>query len=97
MLLHLRHSHNLPTFVAFVDLLKAFDTVNHQIMMRILTRYGAPPKLCSAIAGMYTDLRVDLKLGKTKVEMLQTIGVRQGDCMSPVFFLLMMMAVGETL
>ena len=28
-LLHLRHQHNLPTCVAFVDLVKAYDTTNH--------------------------------------------------------------------
>ena len=42
-ILHLHHNHSLPTFVAFVDLVKAFNNVNHNIMLKILTQYGAPP------------------------------------------------------
>ena len=30
-LLHLRHQHNLPSFVAYVDLVKAYDTANHAL------------------------------------------------------------------
>ena len=31
-LLHTRHNHNLPSYLAFVDLVKAFDTVNHDAL-----------------------------------------------------------------
>ena len=30
------------TYVAFVDLVKAFDTVDHTLMLQILEKYGAP-------------------------------------------------------
>ena len=40
-----RHNHNLPCYVAFVDIVKAFDTVNQVMMLKILERYGTPPKL----------------------------------------------------
>ena len=67
--LQTRHKHNLPTYVAFVDLVKAFDTVSHSMLLKILERYGAPPKLHSAIARMYSDLKIILKIGKGKAEM----------------------------
>ena len=35
-LLHLRHNHNLPTWVAFADLFKAFNTSNHALLISIL-------------------------------------------------------------
>ena len=44
-ILHTRHNHNLLCYMAFVDLVKAFETVNHVMMLKILERYGAPPKL----------------------------------------------------
>ena len=51
----------------------------------------------SAIARMYADIKIVLKIGKEKAEMKQTVGVRQGDCMAPVLFLFMIMAFAETL
>ena len=61
-LLHLRHQHNLPLFVAFVDLVKAFNTTNHSLLIEILQQYGAPPKICSAIERMYQHLKVFIKI-----------------------------------
>ena len=92
-----RYNHNLTTFVAFVDLVKAFNTVDHKLLMKVLERYEAPPKLKSAISQMYTDLKIVLKIGKVKAEMNQTVGMRQWYCMAPVLFLFMMMAFAETL
>ena len=83
--------------MAFVDLVKAFDTVNHVMMLKIFKRYGAPPTLRSAISRMYQDLKVVLKIGKIEDKMSETVGVRQGDCMAPVLFLFMIMVSAETL
>ena len=44
--LYARHNHNLPTYVAFVDMVKAFDIVDHIIMMSILERYGVVKLTC---------------------------------------------------
>ena len=96
-LLHTRHNHDFPNYVAFVDLVKAFDTVDHTLMLQILKKYGAPPNLRSSITRMYQELKVVLKIGKTKETMSQFVSVRQGDCMAPVLFLFMVMAFAETL
>ena len=44
---------------------------------------------------MYADLKIVSKIGKSKAEMKQTIGVRQGDCMAPVLLFFTMMAFAE--
>ena len=62
-LLHKQHNHNLLSYVAFVDHMKAFDTVYHDIMLMILERYSAPSKMCSAISIMYQDLNIVMKIG----------------------------------
>ena len=36
------------TIVTFADLVKAFDTSNHALLISILGKYGAPPRLWSA-------------------------------------------------
>ena len=47
-LLNMRNNHNLASHVAFVDLVKAYDTANHELLLSILEKYGAPPKFVSA-------------------------------------------------
>ena len=96
-LLHLRRQHNLETYVVFADLVKAFDTSNHILIAQILERYGSPTKFTNAIKRLYADLRVTLQLGKESVDIQQTVGVRQGDNLSPVIFLFVMTAFAETL
>ena len=64
MLLHTRHNNDLRTYVVFVELIKAFDNVDHALMIQILKKYGATPKFRSSISRMYQDLKVVLKIGK---------------------------------
>ena len=97
LLLHLRRQDNLPTFVAFVDLVKAFDTANHALLVKILQQYGAPPKICSAIERMYQNLKVVIKIESETAEIPQTLGVCQGDNLCPVLFLFLISAFAETL
>ncbi len=42
-LLNMRKNHNLPSYVAFVDLVKAYNTANHSLLLDILERFGALP------------------------------------------------------
>lgn len=94
-LLHLRRQHNLETFVVFADLVKAFDISDHILIVNILQKYGAPPKLCAAVDRLYSNLHVTLKIGKESTDIDQTVGVRQGDNLSPVIFLFVMTAFSE--
>jgi hypothetical protein len=96
-LLNAHKNHDLPSFVAFVDLVKAYDTANHDLLLKVLGKYGAPPKFVAAIKTMYTDLKVVLKIDKKITEIMQSVGVRQGDNMAPVLFLFLMSAAAETL
>ena len=97
IILHTQHNHKLPSYAAFVDLVKAFDTVNHDMILKLLERYGASLKLCSAVSRMYQDLKAVLKMGKIEEKMIQTVGARQGDFMAPVLFIFMVMAFTKTL
>ena len=81
----------------FADLVKAFDTSNHKLMVKILKKYGCLPKLCSAIRIMYTDNTVRLILGKIDISIPFEIGVKQVDSVAPALFLFIMMALSETL
>ncbi len=74
-LLNAHKNHNLPLFVAFVDLVKAYNTANHDLLLKVLKKYGAPPKFIAAIKTMYTDLKVVLKIDKEIQEIPQSVGV----------------------
>jgi hypothetical protein len=84
-------------FVAFVDLVKAYDTTNHDLLLCILGKYGAPPKFVASIHTMYTDLVVVLKIEIEFQEIMQSVGVHQGDNMAPVLFLFLMSVAAKTL
>ena len=45
----------------------------------------------------YSNLKVKLQIGSEKQEIPQTVGVRQGNPLSPVLFLFIISAVSEVL
>ena len=81
----------------FADLVKAFDASNHVILLAILGKYGARPRLRSAIKHMYDKSIVNLVIGKLDTSIDFKVGFKQGDSMSPVIFLFLMMAFAEPL
>jgi hypothetical protein len=95
--LNAHKNHTLPSFVAFVDLVKAYDMANHDLILKVLEKYGAPPKFVAVVKTMYTDLKVVLKIDKEIHDIIQSIGICQGDSMAPVLFLFLMSAAAETL
>jgi hypothetical protein len=74
-MLTMQKNHNLQSYVAFVDLVKAYDTANHELLLTLLEKYGAPPLFVSAVERMYQDLVVVLKIEKEKQEFCQSVGV----------------------
>ena len=91
-LLQLLHNHNLPTWVAFADLVKAFDTSNHQLMVMILAKYGCPPNLCDTISIVYKDSVVKLVIAEFETTIEFKVGVKQCDSVAPVLFIFIVMA-----
>ena len=62
-----------------------------------MERYGYPKKFCSAIHKMYQYLIVLLNIGNIIEEIIQEVGVRQGDNISPVLFIFLMTNFSESL
>eukprot|EP00978_Attheya_sp_CCMP212_P009820 scaffold23398_cov58-Attheya_sp.AAC.4 len=85
--LQIRKQHEVDTWVIFVNLVKAFDTVDHSLVFEFLKRYGILENLIKVIVKMYKGSTVILKSGQKMREIPYEIGVKQGDNMAPVLFI----------
>jgi hypothetical protein len=96
-ILHLQRQHNQDTYVVFANLVKAYATYNHELVLKILEQYTPPPKFQDSTKRLYTNLKVIVKMGREKAEIDQEVSMRQGDNVSLVIFLFLMSAFVETL
>ena len=73
MALRKRQEHNLETYVSFVDLVKAFDSVPRAALFKVLRRYGLPDHFINLVIRLHADAVVNFKLGKEEVEVKNRI------------------------
>ena len=92
----------MPLYVAFIDLTKAFDLVSREGLFRILLKIGCPPKLQSMIEAFHTDMKGTVQFNGSTSEPLSILsGVKQGCVLAPTLFgiffaLLLKHAFGST-
>ena len=67
----------------FLDITKAFDSVYHSELIKVLAKLGVPRKLLMLVASMYSGASVNLQNGES-IRIKR--GVLQGDPLSPLFF-----------
>jgi hypothetical protein len=88
---------NQDAYVLFVDLVKAFDSVNREMLWQILAKFGIPVPLVTVIMKMYADIEVSTSVGNAKATFPSTSGVKQGDNLAPVLFLFAIQAAAESM
>jgi hypothetical protein len=92
-----RKEHGLSTWALYVDLVKAFDSVDRALMLDILRCYGVPEHLINLIHLLPMDVTVRFAVGKVEAETSSTVGVKQRDTLAPILFLFVIQAAMETL
>jgi exonuclease III len=82
-----RQIKGLPTYVAFLDFRKAYDTVPHEALMAKLAHIGVRGKSLRFIRALYRNSRLRVRVGgQTTPEIPLLRGSRQGCPMSPTLF-----------
>eukprot|EP00117_Sycon_ciliatum_P050049 scpid69812/ scgid35385/ LINE-1 reverse transcriptase homolog len=89
------YEHRCKGFLVFVDLRKAYDSVGRQCLWIILKKAGVPERLINIIRGSFhTNMTATLKIPGVDAPPIEVRnGLRQGCCMAPVLFNLLMWAV----
>ena len=71
----------------FIDFRAAFDSVDREMMYKIMKHYGLPQKVGNVIRNSYEGLKCCVKAEGEKGQMFDVkTGVRQGDVWSPILF-----------
>ena len=92
-----RQEHDLETWAVYVDLVKAFGTVNREALWEVLRRFGIPDHFMNMLVRLHADAVIKIKIGEEDTDVNSSIGVRQGSCEGPVLYLFIMQAALETM
>ncbi|CAB1099789.1 unnamed protein product [Ectocarpus sp. CCAP 1310/34] len=78
----------IPLYMCFVDLKKAYDSVDREMQWKVLARAGIPAKLIKVIRQIHDGVRARLRMvdGELSDWLFVTQGVRQGCVLSPLLF-----------
>ena len=77
----------LDVSFCFIDFRAAFDSVDREMMYKIMKHYGLPQKVVNAIRNSYEGFKCCVKAEGEKGQMLDVkTCVRQGDVWSPILF-----------
>ena len=77
----------MPRYIAFIDLTKAFDLVSRDGFFQILPKIGCPPKLQSMIESFHTNMKGTVQFNGSSSRPFDILsGVKQGCVLAPTLF-----------
>ena len=79
--------HMLPLIQVFIDLTKAFDTVNRSALWTILERLGCPHEFVDMLKQLHLNMKAQVNFNGSLSEPIPIDnGVKQGDILAPTLF-----------
>ena len=83
-----------PLYQVFVDLTKAFDTVNRDALWKVLHKFGCPPDFVDKFRQLHRSMKARVNFnGQLSDEISVDNGVKQGDIPAPTLFSIYLTAV----
>lgn len=83
-------------YSVFVDLTKAFDTVNRHGLWKVMAKYGCPKKFINLVKQLHDGMRARVQEGSELSGPFEVSnGVKQGCVLAPTLFSLMFSAMLE--
>ena len=77
----------LPLYQTFIDLEKAFDSINRDALWRVLEKFGVPPKMLQMIKSLHEGMEAFLSMdGTLGTPFPVKSGVKQGCILAPILF-----------
>jgi hypothetical protein len=67
-----------------------YEVSKREMLWKILKILGVPDNLIEVLKKLYTDVTINLRVGEKLVQSLSTSGVKQGDNLAPVLFIVVM-------
>ena len=82
---------NLPAVMVFVDFCKAFDSISHSIMFKILEAHGIPCKLLRAVKATFDNLKAKFVSPDGDTQYFNICaGVMRGDTLAPFLLVIVL-------
>ena len=97
IMLQIRKEQDLESCTLSIDLVKAFDAVDHDLIFAALKKNGFPDPLINVIRKMYKKLALKIEKGEEVSFVDYLIGVHQGDNLASLLFVVVFMAAMQTL
>jgi hypothetical protein len=86
----------IPLYFCFIDLTKAYDTVNRELLWKVLAKVGVPQDLIELIKAFHDGTRACVRIdGEDSDYFSVNQGLRQGCVLSPLLFNIFFGAVLE--
>jgi retron-type reverse transcriptase len=87
MTMEKRRAFNKPLFMCFIDITKAYDSVNRELLWKVCRNYGITDKLVNLLKMLYKHSIAKVKInGELSDSFEMNTGVMQGGIPSPILF-----------